>query len=130
MASGLLNTLGNILTFGALGQSNAQQSAMQMQNMMQMMSMMQQQQAFAQQQQAAQEQRMLQERQLRAMEERETESAINTLEKTQIGDIKRQSEIKDTADITKGKADTGTTYRPSLTSNSDEEENELTDMWY
>lgn len=122
MGSGALNFLADAVTLGAHSQYKAQKEAMQAQNQAQQQAMLVQQQALNQQKQSAQEQLKLQQRELEAQEQ-----AYNRSDKYAISNSHQDKADKNSADLTKGTANSFVdTSKPSLGSDDEDEFNQ----WY
>lgn len=122
MGSGALNFLADAVTLGAHSQYKAQKEAMQAQNQAQQQAMLVQQQALNQQKQSAQEQLKLQQRELEAQEQ-----AYNRSDKYAISNSRQDTADKNSADLTKGTANSFVdTSKPSLGSDDEDEFNQ----WY
>ena len=121
MGSGLVKSIGNLATFGALNQYSAQKEAMKAQQQSQLMANMIQQQALEQQKASAEQQRLLQEREL------VNQAQTNEMNTKYTVSNNRQNEMdKNSADLTKGLGGGALPVTKKTLSTEDEEFNQ----WY
>lgn|SRR5574344_1049884 len=121
MGSGVLNTLVDIGTFGAHSQYRAQKKAMKAQNEAQQQAMKLQQDAMEQQKQSAEKQLKLQQRELEAQEQ-----AYNRSDKYSISNSHQDKADKNSADLTKGSANSYVDTSKATLGSDDDEFNQ----WY
>lgn len=132
MGSG--STLKNIVTFGAYGQREAQseatavqQRAQQQAYQYQQQAMLMQMQQMSQMQNYYNQQALMQEREVQQQEQQQ-EIVNNKADKLKVEDVHRQSVDRNTADLTKGNANTAPVIQAELKGESDPDE--MVERWY